>query len=70
MFGYLPAPASLLTSYHEVPEIETVGVIRKGKRKLMPVEVRTFPENLRFRVADWPQEEIDYDKRGYDVICA
>jgi 7SK snRNA methylphosphate capping enzyme len=70
MFGYLPAPSHHLTSYHEVPEIETVGVTRRGKRKVMPVEVRTFPENLRFKTADWVNEETDYDKRGYDVIVA
>lgn len=70
MFGYLTAPQELLTSYVEVPEIETVGVTKRGKRKVMPVEVRSFPENLRFKVADWPNEEIDLDRRGYDVIFA
>lgn len=70
MFGYLPAPKEALTTFVEVPEIETVGVIRKGKRKVMPVEVRRFPENLRFKRADWVNEEIEYDQRGYEVILA
>lgn len=70
MFGSLPAPKDALTTYVELPEIETVGVTRRGKRKVMPVEVRRFPENLRFKHADWVNEEIEYDKRGYNVITA
>jgi 7SK snRNA methylphosphate capping enzyme len=70
MFGYLSAPKDALTTFVEVPEVETVGITRRGKRKVMPVEIRRFPENLRFKRGDWVNEEIEYDKRGYDVIMA
>jgi 7SK snRNA methylphosphate capping enzyme len=70
MFGYLPSPKELLTTYVDVPEVETVGVTRRGKRKVMPIEIKTFPENLRFKAADWPNEEIEPDRGGYDVIVA
>ncbi|GAA6023147.1 hypothetical protein JCM10207_005742 [Rhodosporidiobolus poonsookiae] len=69
-FGYLPHPYSLLTRYVEQAEVETQGVIRRGKRKVMPEEERAFPENVSMRCADWVEEEIKEDREGYDVIVA
>ncbi|GAA5920902.1 hypothetical protein JCM3775_003999 [Rhodotorula graminis] len=70
MFGYLPTPRGLLTTHHPQPEVETVGVLRRGKRKVMPLEVKAFPDNIRFAHADWVNEEIPDDRDGYDVILA
>lgn len=72
MFGFLPAPTEILTTYMELPETEVVSAStgRRQRRKLMPVEVRQFPDNIRFVSADWPNEQIEADKRGYDVILA
>ncbi|GAA5879650.1 hypothetical protein JCM1840_000601 [Sporobolomyces johnsonii] len=70
MFGYLPHPKHLLTHYVDQPEIETTGVLRRGKRKVMPLEVKAFPENMRVVHADWVNQEIDADREGYDVIIA
>ncbi|GJN93268.1 hypothetical protein Rhopal_006315-T1 [Rhodotorula paludigena] len=70
MFGPLPAPKHLLTTYHDPPETETHGVVRKGKRKAVPKEVRAFPENIRIVQADWVNSEIESDREGYDVIVA
>ncbi|BGP19663.1 hypothetical protein JCM10213v2_007759 [Rhodosporidiobolus nylandii] len=69
-FGYLPTPRGLLARHVEVPEVETQGVLRRGKRKVMPEEVRAFPENLRFRAKDWVEDEVEEDREGYDVILA
>ncbi|GAA5895428.1 hypothetical protein JCM6882_006247 [Rhodosporidiobolus microsporus] len=69
-YGYLPAPRALLTRYVDQPEVETTGVLRKGKRKVMPLEEKTFPENVRFRCADWVEEKVQEDEEGYDVIIA
>ncbi|GAA5990841.1 hypothetical protein JCM11641_000845 [Rhodosporidiobolus odoratus] len=69
-FGRLPRPSSLLTRYVPQPEIETQGVLRKGKRKVMDAEEKTFPENIRFRCKDWLDEEVEEDREGYDVIIA
>jgi len=70
MFGYLPTPRGLLTTHHPQPEVQTVGVLRRGKRKVMPLEVKAFPDNVRFIQADWVNEEIPDDRDGYDVILA
>ncbi|GAA6049182.1 hypothetical protein JCM3770_003297 [Rhodotorula araucariae] len=73
MFGFLPAPRTapgLLTTLHPQAEVETQGVLRRGKRKVMPREVRAFPENVRFVCADWVNDEIADDRDGYDVIVA
>ncbi|GAA5826784.1 hypothetical protein JCM11251_002893 [Rhodosporidiobolus azoricus] len=69
-YGYLPSPRSLLTRYIDQPEVETVGVLRRGKRKVMPFEEKAFPENVRFRCADWVEEKVPEDEEGYDVILA
>ncbi|BGP43040.1 hypothetical protein JCM10449v2_007055 [Rhodotorula kratochvilovae] len=73
MFGFLPSPRSapgLLTTFHPQAEVETAGVLRRGKRKVMPREVRAFPENVRFVCADWVNDEIPDDREGYEVIVA
>ncbi|TNY22638.1 Bicoid-interacting protein 3-domain-containing protein [Rhodotorula diobovata] len=70
MFGFLPHPRGLVTMYHPQSDIETVGVLRRGKRRVMPIEVRAFPDNVRFVHADWVNEEIPDDREGYDVILA
>lgn len=36
----------------------------------MPVEVMEFPENIKFKMADWVNEEIGTDREGYDLITA
>ncbi|GAA5870326.1 hypothetical protein JCM8547_006604 [Rhodosporidiobolus lusitaniae] len=75
-FGFLPRPSrapGLLTRHVQVPEVETQGVLRRGKRKVMPREEKAFPENLRFRCADWVEDEegtVQEDREGYDVIVA
>lgn len=80
------APSDLLTTYIEEPEVETSGIARKGTRKVMrkppshalrtqlilrtATEVKLFPDNLCFKFADWVNEEISTDRKGYDVILA
>ncbi|KAM0752144.1 Bin3-domain-containing protein [Meredithblackwellia eburnea MCA 4105] len=71
MFGSLPAPPrDVLTTYLENEEVETVGTIQRGKRRVMPTEILAFPDNLRFHVANWPQESIHTDRKGYNMILA
>ncbi|KAI5476739.1 hypothetical protein MNV49_007329 [Pseudohyphozyma bogoriensis] len=71
MFGYLPTPPKdAVTTYQRVAEEDTKGVLREGKKRVMPTEVVSFPENIKFRPADWPNETIYEDSKGYDVIIA
>lgn len=78
--GYLPfPPRELVTDYVEIPDtVESVSVKGKAKEKeqdarvgkVMPVEIRRFPENIRFKCADWAKEKIEGEGKGYDVIIA
>ncbi|GAA6042432.1 hypothetical protein JCM8097_008449 [Rhodosporidiobolus ruineniae] len=69
-YGYLPAPRALLTRAVDAGG-ENGAVSRKGKRKPAPPKLEhAFPENVRFKTADWVEEEIKEDKEGYDVILA
>lgn len=36
----------------------------------MPKRVTLFPNNISFKKADWVNEELSTDKRGYDCILA
>lgn len=72
MFGVLPTPPrDILTTYEEAPGEVPESASKKGRtRKVPPTEILAFPDNLRFRAADWPNEDINSDKRGYNIILA
>ena len=76
MFGYLPQPpADYLRRYVERTAEEAAESTRRsggrsGRGKVMPKEIRLYPDNIRFRHADWVQDEIEDDKKGYDLILA
>ena len=76
MFGFLPEPpSSALRSYHERDEAEAAASTRRrdgreGRGKVMPREVRAFPDNVKFSHADWVVEDLSDDKKGYDLILA
>lgn len=78
--GYLPfPPRELVTDYVEIPDTVASSVKGKAKEKdtqdsrvgtVMPVEIRRFPENVRFKCADWAKEKIEGEGKGYDIIIA
>ncbi|KAL8292428.1 hypothetical protein RQP46_001040 [Phenoliferia psychrophenolica] len=71
LLGYLPQPPrDVLTTYEAQPEVETTGITKRGRRKVMPVEILAFPDNVSFRTADWPNVSIPSDRKGYNVILA
>lgn len=77
MFGYIPTAPSdkLLTQYIKPTEQESKERAqrsggRKSRGSVMPRKVCLFPQNLRFKKADWVNTEITSDKRGYDCILA
>ena len=76
MFGFLPEPpSSALRSYHERDEAEAAASTRRrdgreGRGKVMPREVRAFPDNVKFSHADWVVEDLSDDMKGYDLILA
>lgn len=71
LLGFIPQPPyNMLTTFEAQPEIETTGVAKRGKRKVMPLEVLSFPDSVRFRTADWPTDSIPSDKKGYNIILA
>ena len=72
LFGFLPQPPpTLVTAFEQPAEVDLRGTVRKrAPRAVPPVPVKGFPENLRFRCADWVADAIPDDTRGYDTILA
>lgn len=76
MFGFLPSASDKLLRQYVLPtEAESRERVqrRDGKRSrgsVPPKRVALFPHNLRFKQANWVNDEIDADKRGYDCILA
>lgn len=76
MYGYLPSlPDEYLRQYIKPTEEESKerSQRRDGKRcrgNVMPKKVVLCPNNITFKKADWVNEEIPSDKRGYDCILA
>lgn len=77
MFGFLPQlpTENLLTQYIRPTEEESTQRSRRRDGKfsrgnVMPKKVALFPNNLRFKKADWVKQEITSDKTGYGCILA
>lgn len=76
MYGYLPSlPDKHLRQYIKptLEESKERSQRRDGKRSrgsVMPKKVVLFPNNITFKKADWVNEPIPSDKRGYDCILA
>ncbi|KAK4057408.1 hypothetical protein OIO90_001477 [Microbotryomycetes sp. JL221] len=75
MLGFLPTPHQVLTTFSQpstAEQDETTNPNTKTKtRKLMPIETKSFPLNIKFKTCDWVHtHEFEPDKRGYHVILA
>lgn len=77
MFGCLPqlSSSSYLHQYVKPDEEESRSRAQRRNGKVsrgavMPVAVRLFASNIAFKKADWVNDEIESDRRGYHCILA